>query len=210
MTLKKLENVTLLIIDCVDYDRARLAFDHCQAHFEFGDARLLTHFPVNHPGVQYIPKISSINEYNDFMIYKVANYFTTEFVMIAQHDGFIWHPEMWDDDFLKYDYIGAPWAPSLLGKGIPKKFTVGNGGFSIRSKRLQDFLRDDDNLTIKYADNYPEDVVICQINRAYLEKCGFTFAPVEHAMKFSWECGQKRKSFGVHARVKLIKGESTQ
>lgn len=206
MTKRKLDNVTLMVVDCVDYDRAKLAFDHCNSYFDFGDAKLLTHFPINDDCVQLIPKIASIQDYNDFMIKKVADYFTTEFVLIAQWDGFIWHADMWDDEFLKYDYIGAAWPAEVMFPGVPTKFNVGNGGFSIRSKRLQEFLKNDDNLTIKYANYYAEDVVICQLNRAYLEKCGFTFAPKELADKFSWECGPKMKAFGVHKRIKLVKG----
>jgi hypothetical protein len=202
MTKKKLDNVTLIVVDCVDYDRAKLAFDHCCSYFQFGDAKMLTHFPINDDCIQTIPKISSIREYSTFMVKDLANYFTTEFVLVAQWDGFIWHPEMWDDEFLKYDYIGAAWPAEVLFPGVPTKFNVGNGGFSIRSKRLQDFLRDDDNLTMHHA----EDVAICQLNRAYLERCGFTFAPKELADKFSWECGPRMKAFGVHKRIKLVRG----
>ena len=162
---------------------------------------LLTHFEVGDPDVQIIPKIASIREYTNFMVKDLANYFTTDFVLVAQWDGFIWNADMWDDEFLKYDYIGAAWPDSVLFPGVPTKFNVGNGGFSIRSKRLQNFLRDDNNLTMHHA----EDVVICQLNRAYLERCGFTFAPKELADKFSWECGPKMKAFGVHARLKLVR-----
>jgi hypothetical protein len=191
----------LIIADCVDFNRAALSFNHCQADIKFGAAKLLTHFDVDSPLVQKIPQIKSIQEYSNFMIKDLANYFDTEFVLVAQWDGFVWHPELWEDEFLKYDYIGAPWPDSLLTHGAPLKFNVGNGGFSLRSKRLQDFLRDDDNLVMHRA----EDVAICQLNRAYLEKCGFTFAPYETAERFSLENGPMVARFGAHARVKLVK-----
>ncbi len=199
-----LPKVTLAIVDCVDYTRAKLSLEHCKSYFRFGATKLLTHFDViNDPEVEKIPKISTIAEYSRFMVKDLANYIDTDFVLVAQWDGFIWQADKWTDEFLKYDYIGAAWPDEVMFPGVPKKFNVGNGGFSIRSRRLQEFLRDNfDNLTMHHA----EDVVICQLNRAYLEASGFTFAPKELADKFSWECGPKMDAFGVHARIKLVRG----
>lgn len=196
-----LPTVTLIIADCVDYDRAKLAFDHCRNSVNFGAVKLLTSFDVADQHVVRIPKISSIEEYSRFIIKDLTDYVDTQHVLVAQWDGFIWKPELWDNTFLQYDYIGAPWPDNILFKGVPKHFTVGNGGFSLRSKRLQDFLKKDDNITMHRA----EDVAICQLNRAYLEAKGFNFAPLELAKKFSWECLEQSPAFGVHARLKLIK-----
>jgi hypothetical protein len=201
MTTKlKLPNVTLAMVDCVNFDRAALAFNHCNSCADFGAAKFLTHFKSPDPRVVNVPPITSIEQYSLFMVRELAKYIDTEFVMVAQWDGFIWHPELWEDQFLAYDYIGAPWPESLLTHGAPKKFNVGNGGFSIRSKRLQDFLATDDNITLHRA----EDVAICQLNRAYLERCGFTFAPREVAERFSLENGPLVPRFGAHARIKLV------
>lgn len=197
----QLSSVTLLIADCVDYDRAKLAFDHCRYSCEFGQAKLLSHFDVQDPYVVKIPQIKSIEEYSTFMIKDLASYVDTEHVLVAQWDGFVWKPELWEDEFLKYDYIGAPWPESVLFKGAPKHFNVGNGGFSLRSKKLQDFLQKDPNITLHRA----EDVAICQLNRAYLEAKGFTFAPFDVAKRFSWECLEMSLAFGVHARLRLVK-----
>lgn len=196
-----LPNVQLLIVDCVDYDRAKLSFDHCSSYVNFGDAAILTSLDVDSPEVIKIPHIDSITKYSDFMIYELHKYITKDHVMIAQWDGFIRDPLLWDDDYLKYDYIGAPWPTNVLFSGVPKKFNVGNGGFSLRSKRLMEFMATDDNLTYHYL----EDVMICQLNRAYLSMFGFKFAPHELAYKFSWECGQDHPSFGVHQRLKLVR-----
>jgi hypothetical protein len=121
--------------------------------------------------------------------------------MIAQWDGFIRDVSLWDDEFLKYDYIGAPWPSSVLMPGVPVQFNVGNGGFCIRSKKLLDFVATDSRI----INHYLEDVVYAQLNRAYLEMNGFTFAPFELARKFSWECMPDAPSFGVHARMKLVR-----
>lgn len=195
-----LPQVTLVIVDCVDYDRARRSFRHCCNQIQFGDAKLLTHFQRADPQVVNIEKINSIIEYSDFIINRLHNYVTTEFVLVAQWDGFVWNPDLWDNRFLEYDYIGAPWPTSLLGKGIPDHFTVGNGGFSLRSLKLMKFLSNNPNLTYHQY----EDVMICQWNRAYLEASGFKFAPEPLAAQFSLENGPFKPAFGVHARVKLV------
>jgi len=197
----KLPSVTLVVADSVDYDRAKLAFDHCRFSCEFGQTKLLTHFDVQDPFVVKIPQIKSIEEYSNFMIKDLASYVDTEHVLVAQWDGFVWKPELWEDEFLKYDYIGAPWPENVLFKGVPKHFNVGNGGFSLRSKKLQDFLQQDHNIILHRA----EDVAICQLNRAYLEAKGFTFAPFDVAKRFSWECLEMSPAFGTHARLKLFR-----
>lgn len=192
-----LPSVTLIITDCVDYVRARESFDHNLSVCSFGDAKLLTHLDVDDERVVRIPKLDSIEAYSRFMLRDLSAYFDTEHVLVAQWDGFIWNENLWDDEFLNYDYIGAPWPSGLLSRGVPKGFNVGNGGFSLRSKRLQEFLRTDEYLL--WHKN--EDVVISQINRAYLEAMGFTFAPLELAKRFSWENLKMEPAFGVHARI---------
>lgn len=201
MSKINLPNVTLLLVDCVEYDRVKLSFDHCSSYINFGESKILTSLEINSPEIVKIPNISSIDEYSNFMIYDLPKYVNTEHVLVAQWDGFIRNIELWDDEFLKYDYIGAPWPEEVLYNGVPKNFNVGNGGFSLRSKRLIDFVSTDKKLTHHYL----EDVMICQLNRAYLEATGFTFAPLELAEKFSWECGPQRDSFGVHKMFKLVR-----
>lgn len=197
-----LSKVTLLIIDCVDFNRAELAYTHCINSAKFGDAKILTHEKRDETYVENITKIESVEEYSRFCVEELANYFDTEFVLIAQWDGFIWNSELWDPKFLEYDYLGAPWEEYNILEGIPKSFNVGNGGFSLRSKKLQDFLRD--NKSLGDVD-YPEDVYIAQVHRGYLESQGFKFAPYELAVTFSYEDGEFRRAFGVHNRLILTK-----
>lgn len=51
------------------------------------------------------------------MVYELGDYIETDFVMLVHYDGFIVHPELWRDEFLDYDYIGAPWP-------LPKEGTI--------------------------------------------------------------------------------------
>ncbi len=191
-----LPNVTVAIVDCVNYRRAASALQHCINLCEFGDAKFFTHFEENdnNPYVVKIDKISSKKEYSYFMIKKLADYITTDYVLVVQYDGFVINPDKWDSNFLRYDYIGGSWHVQQLQPGMNPKHLVGNGGFSLRSRRLQEALRDDDTI----INCHPEDVCICQYYRDLLEAKGFTFAPVHVANKFSCENYIWNNAFGQH------------
>jgi hypothetical protein len=210
MTMKKkLDNVTLLGIDCVDIDRLTLAANICQENFEFADVKLLTSIESNeHKNIVNIDPIKNIDEYSLFMISRLHEFVDTEFVLIFQYDGFILNPNAWTDEFLKYDYIGSPWLVQdwSLRFGFTKEMIgtmmVGNGGFCIRSKKLIQFtsqLHEAGNLE-KYN---PEDIAICLWNKDLIEKNGFKIAPVSLAKKFGFE-GENDESdkwngqFGFH------------
>lgn len=205
-----LPNVTLLIAACKDYEKSRLAFNRCANLCNFGDYKFLTHFDVKDDYIVKIPELKSIHDYNVFMIKKLNNYFHTKHVLIVQWDGFILNVNKWDNEYLNYDYIGAPWPVDIMHsilkeKNIPIEYNVGNGGFSLRTKKLHRFLKLDNNMILK--DNtgtmYPEDVIICQLNRKYLEDNNIKFAPFELARKFSWERLPKTDSFGVHQNMHI-------
>ena len=195
-----LPNVTFIIVDGVNYDRAKLSFDWSTRNIEFGEAKILTHLPVQSPEVVPIKPITSIEEYSKFMIRDLTHYVNTEYVLVGQWDGFVWNADLWTNEFLQYDYIGAPWPAGLPTYGAPEHFNVGNGGFSLRSKKLLDILSTDINL----VDHWAEDVVIGRLNRHYLEKCGIRYAPTELATRFSLENGPMIPAFGCHARLRLV------
>jgi len=188
--MKKLLNVTLFGLDCVDIERLIKVADICCENFEFAKIKLLSSLPSTNKNVIKIKSISSLKEYSQFMLKEMNDYIDTDFVLIIQHDGFILNPDAWDDSYLNYDYIGAP----LYVEG---KQIVGNGGFSLRSKKLLQILQTDENIYIdenpdhKYGQH--EDWIISVINGQYLENKGIKFAPVELAHKFSFE---KNRIFG--------------
>jgi len=73
----------------------------------------------------------TVQDYSRFIIKGLANYVTTNFALIVQWDGYGLNGVNWQPEFIKYDYIGAPWPtwPDIKGN-----HRVGNGGFSLRSK----------------------------------------------------------------------------
>ncbi len=80
--------------------------------------------------------------YSKFMLQDLYKFVDTKFCLVIQSDGFVINPNLWTNQFLEYDYIGAPWPNeiSVYNASINKidlaKNRVGNGGFSLRSKRL--------------------------------------------------------------------------
>lgn len=191
--MKRLETVTLLGVDCVDIDRLILAADICQKDFEFAEVKLLTSLPSTHPNVVKIDPITSVEAYSKFMVSELNSYVDTPHVLIFQYDGFILNPTAWTDEFLKWDYIGAPWLGSqnFVDKyEFPEKlvgtYVVGNGGFSLRTKN---FLQTCERLDRAGAfDRYqPEDIMLTVWKRPLLESEGIKIAPYEVAKKFSFE-----------------------
>lgn len=184
-----LKNVTLCGTDTINIERQLLAFEICMKYADFESVKLFTNCEQNYTtdsGIQVISidSVKSLRDYNNFNLKHLNTYIDTDFVMIAEHDGFILNPDAWMNEFLEYDYIGAPWP-------VGEELVVGNGGFSIRSKKLIELTQVDTHIQLgeksqhKYAEN--EDWVICMIFRKYIEDKGIRFAPVELAQRFSLE-----------------------
>ena len=203
----QLPQVTLIIVDCVDYSRARTVLDRCMDLCDFADVKLLTHMihRKDDPQVVLIPEIKTLEDYSEFMVSRLGEFFTTSHVLVVQHDGFITDAEAWTDEFLDYDYIGAPWCeeaflPKHLHHALQNGWIVGNGGFSLRSQKLQAALHDMDWGSMS---KHCEDTVICIRLRGLLEQnYGIAFPPAKLAARFSTEqyvLGVTRNvSFGQH------------
>ncbi len=206
---KQLKSVTLLGVDCVNIDRLILAADICQNEFEFADVKLLSSLPSADPRVVPIKKIPSTKAYSKFAIAELDSYVDTPHVLVIQYDGFILNPSAWSDEYLKYDYIGAPWLVqdwSVRDFGFPpgllRSLVVGNGGFSLRSKKFTALSAELVKLR-SFKQYHPEDVVLCVHNRQLLESRGIQFAPVPLARQFSFEAESKDNDiwdnqFGFH------------
>jgi len=191
----KLPGVTLC---CVDTRLPRLALDAmniCMGKVEFGDAVLFTcpnHGLVDVPGnvrVIELSDINSIEAYSHFLLKGMGPYLHTPHMLIVQWDGYVIDPGMWRDDFLKMDYIGAVWPQ------YDDAHRVGNGGFSLRSRKLLDALSHDE-----IVPHHPEDVCIARTHRELLERrWGIQFAEEPMANQFAFERERvSPSSFGFH------------
>lgn len=120
-------------------------------------------------------------DYSYWILKNLYKYVDTEFCLIQQWDSAVLDNSKWDEQFLEYDYIGAPWE-------MGGDYRVGNGGFSLRSKKILEE-------SSKIAELLPqgkfilgnEDYFLCVTARKFLESKGIKFPSVELARKFSVE-----------------------
>jgi len=181
--LMNIPNITLICIDCVNYEAAIRAINISTSKTEFSKVIFITDkHPENPPKsieVKIIDKINSREEYSKFILNKLGDYFTTEHALIIQWDGYIINEKSWDPEFLNYDYIGAKWWHK---DGL----NVGNGGFSLRSKKLVECIKKLNIVTT----NDTEDNIICRTYRRVLEtRFGIKYADEKIADKFAYERG---------------------
>ncbi len=144
----------------------------------FGDAVLFTDGSVAGP-FRTVPivALASRDDYSGFVLHGIADHVATSHALIVQWDGWVTEPTAWDPQFLQYDYIGAPWGR------YPDGMDVGNGGFSLRSRRLLEALS-----RFEFNAGVPEDELIGRVWRPELERqYGIRFAPPEVASRFAYE-----------------------
>ena len=193
-----LPDITLLVLHMHGKPYPVEGLEKCMEVANFGEVRVLTddmNFKHSEINAHRIPAIRTMDEYSLFFIKDFWKTFNTEFCLTAHPDGFIINPESWTDEFLNYDYIGAPWSPSgprfRDNLGRPG---IGNGGFSLRSKKICKFVRD----------NY---LIINENEDMYYSNCMNTHKPssikypsVELALQFAQETmlDKNIKPFGFH------------
>lgn len=196
----QLPSVTLICVATRDHEAAEKALISSQQGIKFGSVKLLTDATVSNTRVShsthgenfviqkiYIPPFSYIDEWNRFIFYNLHEYVDTDYCLLIHPDGYVINPDKWDNRFLDYDYIGAPWPESrtFITTG-GQMIRVGNS-VSIRSKRLLQ-LPSQLGLYWKPHDGHTnEDTAICVHYRYHFTDAGMTFAPVEIAALFSHE-----------------------
>ena len=176
-----LSNVTLCAIDCANVELVSRAIDLSLKEAEFGNAILFTDTKTCSDTKNYvqIEKIENKFDYSRFILKQLHSHIDTDYALIVQWDGYILDGRQWNNDFLNADYIGAPWHWHKDG------MNVGNGGFSLRSKRLLELTASPE---FPFIENLNEDEQICRINRPTLaEKHSIKFASEKLATQFAYE-----------------------
>lgn len=170
-----LKDVTLAGVDGVDVERLVFAAKVCLHYCTFEDVKLFGAGASDAPHVCRID-YTDIDGYAQFILQQLHKHIATSHVLLIQHDGFVLNPAAWTNEFLDYDYVGAPlW--------FSDGFNVGNGAFSLRSKRLLECT----SRLLNGPPWNPEDLLISRVYRRQLEDTGMKFAPVELARKFSMD-----------------------
>ena len=174
-----LRNVTVCAADSVTVALAARALRHSMALCDFGDAIFFTDAPIAGDfRTVKIDRLASRADYSRFVFKDLANFIATPFALVLQWDGYVLDPSAWRPSFLQFDYIGAkwPWHHDAM--------SVGNGGFSLRSRKLLESTAAD---RYPLLQDVPEDELICRHYRqALMADAGIRFAPVEVADAFAY------------------------
>ena len=212
-----MKNITLVCIDTKNLLGATSALIRSKKDIEFGAVKFFTQTSDLHiktlaeNGVEtiQIPLIKNKADYSKFCLVDLNQYIDTEFCLTIQHDGYIIDPTAWTDEFLNFDYIGAPWPPSWGYKN-----RVGNGGFCLKSKKFlqacYDTFKDFDfgvNIDRNPQDiSVNEDFLSCNLYYDHFTNLGIKYADPELASRFSVEHPvpeMKEITFGFHDKHTL-------
>lgn len=207
-----LDNITLVSL-CGD---ARFlvgiikAARQCMKYVDFKSVKILSNVMVDCPDIEMI-KIPPLNKekYCTFSLYELPKYIHTDFCLTFQGDGFVINPDVWDEKFLNYDYIGAPWVEEINDKDriwkTKAENIIGNGGFSLRSQKFLHSAKTlEYNSKIQFRDDIPyediitpEDWFTCCYSYKQMTGMGVKFADIETAYKFSVEHPSYYKIYAV-------------
>lgn len=222
-----LQNITLVTISSVEIELTLLSLVISNLNANFNRVLFFTSEEIDQSYLELFPQleiikihpIKSLVEYSRFIIKELNSFIETEFCLVTQGDGFIINPQLWSEEFLNYDYIGAPWRNqshlvNSQGQTVDildlNKNRVGNGGFSLRSKKLLEVCSKLDFDHTKTS-SLSEDLIICQYFYEWFKDQGIKFAPLEVAIKFSFEQTIEEienfsweNTFGFHGKPHVI------
>ncbi|HEX6792553.1 MAG TPA: DUF5672 family protein, partial [Casimicrobiaceae bacterium] len=193
--MRELSGVTLACVDTLNHGLALRALDRSRRDLRFARALFLTdRVPdgVDVPAgidVATIPPLASRDDYSRFVLKSLAHHVDTPHVLLIQWDGYVVNPAAFEPSFLECDYIGAKWF--WFDDGM----RVGNGGFSLRSRKLLAALQDP-RIELTEA----EDITIGRAYRPLLEReYGIRYASEALADRFAFEAAYPAGlPFGFH------------
>ena len=189
----KLPTITLIAVAGNKQSETITSLYKSMAKIDFASVKLITNIDLKISDIECINVggLDSWDAYNKFIVKELYKYFDTKYCLIVQWDSWVLDEKQWDDKFLDYDLVGAKWLE------LGTEHNVGNGGFTLRSHRLQKILGEDSFINICT----PEDVAICKIYSKYLkENYNIKYCTEEIADKFAFELNQPTApTFGFHA-----------
>ncbi len=211
---KYLKDVTLLSYSTNPdrMDGTISALQKCCEELDFYEVKLICDKkPDNLPENiiwEYAPHINHIDDFNYYMFLELGKHVNSSHMLFVHDHAYILHPELWDDDWLQWDYCGAPWKvienAYLTDNG--KRIRVGNGGFSLRSRRLL-FAPKELGLKLEQRQQFfNEDGNICVYQADKLSEYGIKYMPLEEACVFAYENDVEEnesisKFFGFHRNM---------
>ncbi len=191
----ELPDVTLICVTGINRSKHQIAIDISCEEIKWGDVKLV-----------YDSAIDSIDKWNKYMVYHLGDHVKTSHAMVIHADGYVINPDLWNPDWLKYDFIGAPFPMPTDSFSYRDRFgniqRVGNS-VSLRSKKLMSLPKQIGMEWKPFFGYYNEDGFISVNNRHIFEENGCKYAPLEVAVHFSKEHSipenQGIETFAFHA-----------
>lgn len=172
-----LPQVTLIALTNKDFEGHKKALDKSCEGINFGAVKII-----------WDEKCTSIDEWNRRIIQDLWKYVDTSHALLIHQDGYVIHPELWNPEWLQYDYIGAPWPlPTDDFSYRDERGNIQRVGNSVSLRSLKLMVLASGRPWKSYYGNTNEDGFICCHNRQWLEGKGMKFAPLEEAVHFSKE-----------------------
>jgi hypothetical protein len=178
-----MDDVTLVTIETMYHGLAKRAMEETLSRVPFKHAMVFSDQDFL-PGAKHVKiEHGNMESYCNLMLKGMLEHVETPYIIFQQWDAMVHDGSKWRDYFLLNDYIGATWPWRPHGQN------VGNGGFSLRSRRLLEELQAP-HIQLDPSDpehGIQEDNYIAIKHRAYLESKGMIFAFPTVANQFSIE-----------------------
>lgn len=205
-----LPNVTLVCVTSVDVPKALRALKYSCTGINFNSVKLITSCDILDDQVEIIKcRPLDYEQYSYYILYELWQHIHTDYALIIQEDGYVVNSSEWTDAFLNYDYIGAPWPLPTDDFSFRDKLgrvhRVGNGGFTLRSKKVLELPTKLKLEWKSFHGYYNEDGFICVNYRHTFDEHGCKIAPLHIAKHFSHETDLPETRgivpFGFHGRA---------
>lgn len=194
--MHKMQDITLVAVATKEIEETAKALEYSQRSLEFEEVLFFASYDPNPGGenkytFQKISPFKDVSDWGKFIVFELHKFIKSKYIILIHADGFIIHPESWTQEFLDYDYIGAPWPipkdtfsyRDALGNII----RVGNS-VSLRSKLMLELPQ---KLGLDWIDAdhgyFHEDGFLCVQHREILMRHGINFPPLSLACRFSRE-----------------------
>ena len=189
-----LKNITLICVATKDVKASYKALKYSSKDINFEKIMFLSNEedPKDKDIIHIkIKPFKSVADWGKFIVFDLHKYIDTDFIILIHSDGFIVNPKSWKDNFLEYDFIGAPFPIPKNNKTYSDYkgniIRVGNS-VSLRSKKILQLPSELKLSWTKYDPNYlHEDGYLSVHIRHILEKHGVNFAPFKIACEFARE-----------------------
>lgn len=192
--MKRLDSVSLVAVATQDVEETVQAIEYSLKDLRYQKVKLFAHYNPRPDSKDFefiqINPFSNVGEWGKYVVYELYKHIDTEFILLIHADGFVVNPDSWSDEFLEYDYTGAPWplpTDDFSFRDIHGNIVRVGNSVSLRSKRLLSFPS---LHNIPWEDTFGyfhEDGFICTKIKHLLEADGMRFAPLEVACRFSHE-----------------------